>query len=290
MDYHHVIEAAGVVSLGLIAYSYLVRWFEARPPAWQRGRPVAIGLAFGVVAVVLMISRIQVGDDRFVDARAVPIALVALVEGAPAGVLAAAVAAGYRIWLGGSGTVAGVLGLAAVTAAAVAVRAWARRDGGIGLRHSLVLSLAVWVLTAISFLLLGRPGQMLLAPVWLPLLLLHVVGIGLVARLFTQVVLAQQAEAARRDAAQLRAVNALARAAAHEINNPLMAIVGGLALVSRGVTPDSDQAKWLATVKAGSDQIRDIVTRMNQITTVEEVPRQDALPSMLDIRKSSAPS
>ncbi|HEX6213079.1 MAG TPA: LytS/YhcK type 5TM receptor domain-containing protein [Methylomirabilota bacterium] len=290
MDYHHVIEAAGVVSLGLIAYSYLVRWFEARPPAWQRGRPVAIGLAFGVVAVVLMISRIQVGDDRFVDARAVPIALVALVEGAPAGVLAGAVAAGYRIWLGGSGTVAGVLGLAAVTAAAVAVRAWARRDGGIGLRHSLVRSLAVWVLTAISFLLLGRPGQMLLAPVWLPLLLLHVVGIGLVARLFTQVVLAQQAEAARRDAAQLRAVNALARAAAHEINNPLMAIVGGLALVSRGVTPDSDEAKWLATVKAGSDQIRDIVTRMNQITTVEEVPRQDALPSMLDIRKSSAPS
>ena len=290
MDYHHVIEAAGVVSLGLIAYSYLVRWFEARPPAWQRGRPVAIGLAFGVVAVVLMISRIHVGDDRFVDARAIPIALVALVEGAPAGVLAAAVAAGYRIWLGGSGTVAGVLGLAAVTAAAVAVRAWARRDRGIGLRHSLVLSLAVWVLTAISFLLLGRPGQMLLAPVWLPLLLLHVVGIGLVARLFTQVVLAQQAEAARRDAAQLRAVNALARAAAHEINNPLMAIVGGLALVSRGVTPDSDQAKWLATVKAGSDQIRDIVTRMNQITTVEEVPRQEALPSMLDIRKSSAPS
>jgi nitrogen-specific signal transduction histidine kinase len=117
-----------------------------------------------------------------------------------------------------------------------------------------------------------------------------VVGIGLVARLFTQVVLAQQAEAARRDAAQLRAVNALARAAAHEINNPLMAIVGGLALVSRGVQPDSDQAKWLATVKTGSDQIRDIVTRMNQITTVEEVPPQDALPSMLDIRKSSAPS
>jgi signal transduction histidine kinase len=290
MDYHHVIEAAGVVSLGLVAYSYLVRWFEARSPAWQPWRPVVIGLAFGVVAVVLMISRIQVGDDRFVDARAVPIALVALVESGPAGVLAAAVAAGYRLWLGGSGTVAGVLGLAATTAAAVAVRAWARRDRGIGLRHSLVLSLAVWVLTAISFLLLGRHGQILLTPVWLPLLLLHVVGIGLVARLFTQVVLAQEAETARRDAAQLRAVNALAHAAAHEINNPLMAIVGGLALLGRGAMPDSEQAKWLATAKGGADQIRDIVARMNQITTVDDVSRQGALPPMLDLRRSSAPS
>jgi signal transduction histidine kinase len=290
MDYHHVIEAAGVVSLGLIAYSYLVRWFEPGPPAWQRWRPVAIGLTFGLVAVVLMISRIHVGDDRFVDARAVPIALVALVESVPAGLLAAAVAAAYRIWLGGPGTVAGVLGIAATTAAAVAVRAWARRDGGIGLRHSLVLSLAVWLLTAITFLLLGRHGPAMLAPVWLPLLFLNLVGIGLVARLFTQVVLAQTAEAARRDAAQLRAVNALAHAAAHEINNPLMAIVGGLALVARDVRPDSDQARWLATAKAGSDQIRDIVQRMNQITTVKDVSRQGALPPMLDITGSSTSS
>jgi signal transduction histidine kinase len=290
MDYHHVIEAAGVVSLGLVAYSYLVRWFEAGPPGRQRWRQVAIGLTFGVVAVVLMISRIHVGDDRFVDARAIPLALVALVESGPAGVLAAAVAAAYRIWLGGSGTVAGVLGIAATTAAAVAVRAWAQRDGGIGLHHSLVLSLAVWLLTATSFLLLGRQGPAMLAPVWLPLLFLNLVGIGLVARLFTQVVLAQAAEAARRDAAQLRAVTSLAHAAAHEINNPLMAVVGGLGLLAREVKPDSDQARWIATAKAGSDQIRDIVKRMNQITAVEEVPRQGALPPMLDIRKSSAPS
>jgi signal transduction histidine kinase len=82
-------------------------------------------------------------------------------------------------------------------------------------------------------------------------------------------------------------VNALAHAAAHEINNPLMAIVGGLALVARDVRPDSDQARWLIAAKAGSDQIRDIVKRMSQITTVEEVPRQGALPPMLDITKSS---
>jgi signal transduction histidine kinase len=287
MDYHHVVEAAGVVSLGLIVYSYLVRWFEASPPALRRWRPAGTGLAFGAVAIVLMISRIHVGDDQFVDARAIPIALVALVEGGPAGVLAAAMAAGYRVWLGGSGAVAGVLGIAATATAATVVRAWAQRDGGVGLRHSLVLSLVVWLLSGASFLLLGRPGVQMLEPVWLPLLYLNVVGIGLVARLFAAVVAAQAAEAARRDAAQLRAVNALAHAAAHEINNPLMAVIGGLSLVSRSIPADSDQARWLDSARDGAEQIRDIVTRMNHITTLEEVHKQGALPPMLDIRASS---
>ena len=290
MNYHHVIEAAGVVSLGLIAYSYLVRWFESAPPEWRRARPLAIGLVFGAVAVILMISRIHVGGDRFVDARAVPIALVMLVEGGPAGAVAAVVAATYRIWLGGGGAAAGVLAILATAAAAAAVRAWARRDGGIGLRHSLALSLAVWAITAGAFLLLGERGVAMFKPVWLPIMLLYLVGVGLVARLFAQVVAAQAAEQAQREAAQLRAVATLASAAAHEINNPLMAVIGGLSLIERGIAAESDQARWIAGARHGAEQIRDIVKRMNQITTLEEVPRQGALPPMLDIRKSSAPS
>jgi len=290
MDYHHVIEAAGVVSLGLVAYSYLVRWSEGAPPSWRRARPIAVGLVFGVVAVVLMVSRIHVGGDRFVDARAVPIALVMLVEGGPAGVVAATLAAAYRIWLGGGGAVAGVLAIAAIAVAAFGVRAWARRDGGIGLRHSFALSLAVWAITAAAFLMLGERGRAMLAPVWLALLLLYVVGIGLVARLFAEVAASQAAERSRREAAQLRAVTTLANAAAHEINNPLMAVIGGLSLVAREVPADTDQARWITGAREGAEKIRDIVKRMNHITTLEEVPPQGALPPMLDIRKSSAPS
>jgi signal transduction histidine kinase len=287
MNYHHVIEAAGIVSLGLILYSYLVRWFETGPAVLRRWRPSATGLAFGGIAVVLMISRIHVTGDSFVDARAVPIALVTLVEGVPAGLLAAAVATVYRIWLGGSGTVAGVLGIAATAGVAVAVRAWARRDGGVGLRHSVTLSLAVWLITAGSFLLLGRTGAEMLTPVWLPVLALNVVGIGFVARLFTEVVAARATEAARRDAAELLAFTALAHAAAHEINNPLMAVLGGVGLVARSIPAGTDEARWLLNARQGAEQIRDIVKRMNQITTLQEVPRQGALPPMLDIRRSA---
>jgi signal transduction histidine kinase len=289
MDYHHVIEAAGVVSLGLVAYSYLVRWFENKPPTWRPGRGVAIGLVFGAVAVVLMISRIHVGSDRFVDARAIPIALVMLVEGGPAGMVAAAVPAVYRIWLGGSGALAGVLGLVATAAVAAGVRAWARRDGGIGLRHSVALSLAVWLITAGSYLILGERGMSMFRPVWFTLLVFYLVGVGLVARLFAEVVAAQEAERARREAAQLRAVTALAHAAAHEINNPLMAVLGGLQLLDRSVPEGSDQARWMDSAKQGAEQIRDIVRHMNRITTLEEVPLQGALPPMLDIRKSATP-
>src|SRR5207253_6414568 len=70
-----------------------------------------------------------------------------------------------------------------------------------------------------------------------------VVGVGGFARLFTDVVQAEAAEAARRDAAELRAVTLLARAAAHEINNALMVVAGGLAILARRLPADSERSE-----------------------------------------------
>jgi len=127
-------------------------------------------------------------------------------------------------------------------------------------------------------------------PVSLPLLAMIVIGLGVGARLFHDVAAGQAAEAARRDAEKLRAVTSLARMAAHEINNPLTAVLGGLVLVGRTVKADSEEAKWLSTAKRSAEEIRDIVTRMNRITSIEEVPSAGSLPNMLDIRKSSSPA
>jgi len=288
MDYHHVVEAAGAVALALVFYSYTWRWFDAaQSPRRARWRPLVNGVAFGLLAVFLMMSRIQVGEGQWVDARAVPLALITLVEGTPAGAIAAAIAVARRLYLGGGGAWAGAIAIVAVVAVAAAVRAWARRDGGVGFRHSLVLSLAVFVITWGSFLILGRRGASTFAPVWVHVLVLNLVGIGLVARVFTDVVAGRAAEAARRDAAQLRAVTLLARAAAHEINNPLTAVLGGLGLVARRLTPDSEEAKWVDRAREGGERIRDIVARMNRITQVEEAPQIGALPPILDLKKSS---
>jgi signal transduction histidine kinase len=290
MDYHHVVEAAGAVALALVFYSYTWRWFDAvDSPRRARWRPVVNGVAFGLLAVLLMMSRIQVGEDRWVDARAVPLALVTLMEGPAAGAIAAAIALARRVWIGGSGAIAGTIGIVAVVALAAAVRWWAKREGGVGLRHSLTLAVLVYAVTWASFLVLGERGAAMFAPVALHVLVLDVVGIGLVARLFADVVAGRAAEAARRDAAQLRAVTLLARAAAHEINNPLTAVLGGLELIARRVSAGSEEAKWIQRAREGGERIHDIVARMNRITQIEEAPRVGALPPILDIKKSSDP-
>jgi len=291
MDYHHVVEAAGAVALALVFYSYTWRWFDAaESPRRARWRPVVNGVAFGLLAVFLMRSRIQVGEDRWVDARSVPLALIALMEGPLAGAIAGGIAVARRLWLGGPGAVAGALGVVATVAVAALVRRWAERDGGVGLRHSVVLAVAVFALTWASFLVLGQRGAAMFGPVWLPVLVLDLVGIGLFARLFGDVVAGRAAEAARRDAAQLRAVTLLARAAAHEINNPLTAVLGGLGLVARKLPAESEEGKWIERAREGGERIRDIVARMNRITQIEEAPQIGTLPPILDIKKSSDPA
>jgi signal transduction histidine kinase len=290
VDFHHVVEAAGIVVLGLVVYSYSRRWFQAVGRIDPRLRSVVNGVVFGVLTIALMISRIEVGQGTFVDARAVPIALVTLVEGGWAGLIAALVAAGYRGWRGGSGALAGVLGLLATAAAAALVLAWARRDGGVRARHAFALGGAVYVITFLSFLLLGARGVELFQRDWLPLLIVSVVGVGGFARLFTDVVEAEAAEAARRDAAELRAVALLARAAAHEINNALMVVAGGLAILMRRLPADSEDAQWASRARDGVNTVKDIVTRMNTITQIEEVPGRGLLAPMLDIRRSSRSS
>ena len=287
MDFHHVTEAAGIVGLGLVFYSYTGRWLASTRRIDRRLRPLLNGLAFGLLTVALMISRIEVSPSIFVDARAVPIALVTLVEGGWAGLVAALVGAAYRLWLGGSGAVAGVLWLLATAGVAALALAWARREGGVRARHAFALGGAVFVVTFASFLVLGARGLEMFAREWLPLLVISVGGVGGFTRLFSDVANAQAAEAARREAAELRAITLLARAAAHEINNALMIVAGGLAIVARRLPPGSEDGQWAARAREGIDNVKDIIIRMNAITQIEEVPAQGFLPPMLDIRRSS---
>lgn len=287
VDPHHVVEAAGIVTLGLVFYSYSRRWADVVGRVDRRLRALGYGLVFGVLTIALMISRIEVGSGAYVDARALPIALVTLVEGGWAGLAAAVVAAVYRASRGGSGALAGVLGLLATAGAAALVVAWARRGGGVRTRHAFGLGAAVYAITFLSFVVLGSRGVDLFRRDWLPLLIVTVVGIGGFARLFTDVVEAEATEAARRDAAELRAVTLLARAAAHEINNALMVVAGGLAILARRLPADSEDLQWAERARDGVNTVKDIVTRMNTITQIEEVPGRGLLAPMLDIRRSS---
>ena len=147
------------------------------------------GLAFGVLAVGLAIARIQVAPDVYFDARNVPVALIALFEGWTAGLLAGGVVTLYRWWwLGGVGTVPGVVSVLAVSVVGGLVHWWAIRHGRVGTGHAFALGVATFLATLLGYALLGHAGLEKFAATWPHFLIAYVGGIPLLAGLFRGVV------------------------------------------------------------------------------------------------------
>jgi len=242
---------------------------------------VVNGLAFGLLSTALMAQGLPMASGVVVDARNVPVALIALFDGWPAGMLAALVCAGFRFAWGGAGAPAGAVTLLATAVVGGLAYEWARREGRVRPRHALALSAVVFAIVCGRFLFLGAAGLPILRRVWASYLLLTVVGIGLLARLFQDVL-------ERERAVELRAVALLANAAAHEINNPLAVVLGALELLRTRVPADGLEERLLRRGLEAVDRIKDIVARMTRITRIERLPGDDErLPPLLDIRRSS---
>ncbi len=198
MDYHHLLEATGIVVSGVLFYSLAYGWFAPDDP---RRRPlwvIALGLVWGAIAVVLMISRIQTTEGPFVDGRAIPIALIGLFEGWGSGLIAGLAAVAYRIYLGGSGATAGVVAILAVAVAGGLAHRWAGGTERVRIHHAFVLAVGTFFITFGAFELRGEPGRTLFARVWPSYLLLTVVGLPMLALLMQSIVerrlLAQERE------------------------------------------------------------------------------------------------
>jgi PAS domain S-box-containing protein len=188
MDYHHLLEATGTVVSGVLLYSLAYAWLAPDDP---RRRPLwvgVVGLLWGGLAVILMISRIQTVEGVFVDGRLIPIAVIGLFEGGWAGLIAGLAAVAYRVWLGGSGAPAGVLTILATAAAAAAAHRWAGGAEKVRFRHAFVLAVAVFFVTFGGFGMLGPRGQAMFARVWPSYLALSVIGIPAIALLMASIV------------------------------------------------------------------------------------------------------
>jgi PAS domain S-box-containing protein len=98
------------------------------------------------------------------------------------------------------------------------------------------------------------------------------------------------AETANRETSALRAATLLARAAAHEINNPLAVVLGYLQLMGARVAPDAKEAGWIRQMSDACVRIRDSVGRFNSITKIEATRPVGDVPAMLDTARSSAPA
>jgi PAS domain S-box-containing protein len=149
--------------------------------------------------VWLAIARIQVAPDVYFDARNVPVALIALFEGWTAGLLAAGVVAAYRwSWLGGTGTLPGIVSVLCAGLVGGLVHWWATRRGRVGGRHAYALGAATFLATLLGYALLGREGLGKFASTWPHFLIAYIGGIGLLAPLFQNVVERERLAAAER--------------------------------------------------------------------------------------------
>jgi DNA-binding response OmpR family regulator len=96
-----------------------------------------------------------------------------------------------------------------------------------------------------------------------------------------------RAERARQEAEALQAVNRLARAAAHEINNPLTIVSGQLQLLAEKFEREGRTCPRVGSALGALDRIRRIVVLMNQITRLETREFPSGLPEILDLWRSA---
>jgi PAS domain S-box-containing protein len=198
MDYHHLLEATGIVVSGVLFYSLAYGWFAPDDPRRRPFWRVTLGLVWGAIAVILMISRIETREGVFVDGRAIPIALIGLFEGWGPALIAGLAAAAYRIYMGGSGAGAGLVVIISVAVAAGLAHRWAGGTERVRLHHAFALAVGTFFITFAGFGLLGEPGRTLFARVWPSYLLLTVGGLPMLALLMESIVerrmLAQERE------------------------------------------------------------------------------------------------
>jgi signal transduction histidine kinase len=109
-------------------------------------------------------------------------------------------------------------------------------------------------------------------------------GASLIARDITH---RKEGEAAIPERDTLRYVASLAAAAAHEINNPLMVIIGNAELLADKVGTQG-RVQVDEILKALS-RIQEIVMRMERVTRIELAEEAPYLPEMLDLIRSSEP-
>ena len=95
-------------------------------------------------------------------------------------------------------------------------------------------------------------------------------------------------ESAERQAESLRSVTMLANAAAHEINNPLTVVVGNLEILRRDLSDRPKAQTHVDRALSASQQIADMVSRMQRITRLEPLTGFGATGlTVLDLRRSS---
>lgn len=141
-----LIHGIGLLALMAIAFGMIERQRWPRPL-----RSVTQGAIFGLGAIIAMMAPAHISTGVMVDARAIIIGFAAAFGGWPAALIAVAIGAGYRLWLGGMGAIPGGVGIAVAALLGLGWRHFLRPRGRIKAHHMVVLGLVIscYLLTGI---------------------------------------------------------------------------------------------------------------------------------------------
>jgi PAS domain S-box-containing protein len=144
-----------LLALALVAYNQITAFLGKLSPRVERG---LAGLAFGLAAILSMSVPIAVAPGVLVDGRAVPIGLAALSGGPFVAVVAAVIAALYRLSLGGVGEIAGVIWIALAALSGILVAKLSRREAPAS-AHAYLLLLGILLVFSQLIATLLLPGS-----------------------------------------------------------------------------------------------------------------------------------
>ncbi len=158
----------------LVALSIISGFIEKHKP--QRGRLAEIlqGMLFGGAAVVGMLRPLDLGAGLIFDGRSVMISLCALYFGPWAAVAAVVMPIGCRVWIGGMGTVMGVLVILSSMSIGIVAHFRVKPESGVSVRTLYIFGLAVHVaMIAMIFVLPAKSILPTLHNIGLPVILLY---------------------------------------------------------------------------------------------------------------------
>lgn len=150
-----LIEGAALL-LALCQLNYFVLRTPLRHPI---ARKAASGALFGAVCVIGMMAPAFIAPGVIIDARSVMLSMAALFGGPVAGAIAAAIAGGYRVLVGGGGAPIGVAVIVASVLLGLGYRAMHAR-GRLGLDLLTLFSFGVVLHLVVVALLTLLPGRL----------------------------------------------------------------------------------------------------------------------------------
>jgi signal transduction histidine kinase len=280
----------------LIALSIIHQWIVRRWRDWTIGRQVASGLLFGAIAVIGMMTPFRAAAGIQYDGRSIIIAVAGVFGGPLVAVVAGVIAAAYRIWLGGAGTLTGVSVIVESAALGIAYSYMRKRTPKAD-RWPPLYALALTVhalMLALQFTLLGDVGPSIVRTIWFPVLVLYPIGMLLVCRLMLDQEQRVEDEAAlgelneslerkveaRTD--ELRSANEqlqeaskaksqFLRGMSHELRTPLNSVIGFSDLLNRGAVGEinDEQAKQLEMINRSGRRLLSIINDVLDLSRIE---------------------